>query len=429
MIDWPLYVTLGIGYCAVFLVVGFRWPWVAMMLVIAGAPIQNNLSISGAAASRSAGAGNFSIAELNLALTTLIFLAKWMLGRRTLILGPTLGVALIYLTICALSTVNRWDGMASTLAFVQMVQYLIVAVVVFASLPMHEHEWLPGFYALLVVGVVLALIAATSGSNYVLGLHKNGLGDSLAAAVIIGVELWLSSRKVSARWWLLGATVLVTVGLVLSLSRGAWIGAVSGLIVVGLMRGRWAMMLKASVLLAVVALICWCLLPPQSRVTAADLSAESYNVRTRLHSIEIAKSHFEKDPLLGDGIALRKESDATNVIWFTLGETGMLGLVAFLFLYGSVIRLAVLGRRHLHPWDIGFSILTIAAALVTLKLVHGLVDHYWTRGSIMCAWAAVGMASRACLRAHRGDFNVANDSKPYLSGRKHARLQCARSTL
>jgi len=30
--------------------------------------------------------------------------------------------------------------------------------------------------------------------------------------------------------------------------------------------------------------------------------------------------------------------------------------------------------------------------LVLGKLVHGMVDHYWSRGAIMIAWASVGMA-------------------------------------
>ena len=47
------------------------------------------------------------------------------------------------------------------------------------------------------------------------------------------------------------------------------------------------------------------------------------------------------------------------------------------------------------------AVLLGTAALVTLKLAHGMVDHYWTRGSIMCAWASVGMASRIYRRNHR----------------------------
>jgi hypothetical protein len=34
----------------------------------------------------------------------------------------------------------------------------------------------------------------------------------------------------------------------------------------------------------------------------------------------------------------------------------------------------------------------LAGGLVLGKLAHGLVDHYWSRGALMIAWAMVGMA-------------------------------------
>jgi hypothetical protein len=37
----------------------------------------------------------------------------------------------------------------------------------------------------------------------------------------------------------------------------------------------------------------------------------------------------------------------------------------------------------------------LGAALVVSGLAHGLVDHYWSRGAIMIAWAAAGMATFA----------------------------------
>ena len=42
-----------------------------------------------------------------------------------------------------------------------------------------------------------------------------------------------------------------------------------------------------------------------------------------------------------------------------------------------------------------FSLLCIGGALVLDKFVHGMVDHYWSRGAIMAAWASAGMATRA----------------------------------
>jgi len=271
-------------------------------------------------------------------------------------------------------------------------------VIVFASLPATDRECRIAFYALIVVGTALAIVVATAPTNYILGLHKNGLGDSLAAALVVAVELWMSEDKENIRLLLMAACGVLTIGLVTSLSRGAWLGAMAGILVVILMRRRISLLLKAACVLAPVAFTCWSLLPAESQKVASDLNPASYNVRARLRSIEWAREKFEMDSLLGQGIALRKQWDATNILWFTLAETGVVGVAALALLHLSVVRLVAVGARTLSESDPVFSLLVIAAALATLKLIHGMVDHYWTRGSIMCAWAAVGMASRVWRR-------------------------------
>ena len=89
---------------------------------------------------------------------------------------------------------------------------------------------------------------------------------------------------------------------------------------------------------------------------------------------------------------MRKEYDATNVLWLTLAETGPLGLLAFLTAHGRLIVGVWLRRKTALIGDSGPSATALAGALVLAKLVHGLVDHYWSRGAIMVAWASVGMA-------------------------------------
>jgi hypothetical protein len=46
-------------------------------------------------------------------------------------------------------------------------------------------------------------------------------------------------------------------------------------------------------------------------------------------------------------------------------------------------------------------LLALGAALVVSRLAHGLVDHYWSRGAIMIAWAAAGMATFAFWEVKR----------------------------
>ena len=91
------------------------------------------------------------------------------------------------------------------------------------------------------------------------------------------------------------------------------------------------------------------------------------------------------------GVGLRKEVDPTNVFLITLAETGVQGLIAFLAIYFVIIRTAWKDHRKLSQADPRFTLVALGGALVVGRFVHGMVDEYWLRGSIVWAWSAVGM--------------------------------------
>ena len=90
--------------------------------------------------------------------------------------------------------------------------------------------------------------------------------------------------------------------------------------------------------------------------------------------------------------ALGLDRDATNVLLFTLAESGILGLAGFLAIHGVFLVMIWKTHRLLDPRDPAFSCLAIGGALVLGKFVHAQLDHYWSRGSVMMAWSAAGMA-------------------------------------
>ena len=65
-------------------------------------------------------------------------------------------------------------------------------------------------------------------------------------------------------------------------------------------------------------------------------------------------------------------------------------------------------RRERAFWEGRPSPVALAGALVLSKFVHGLVDHYWSRGAIMVAWAAVGMALVRFLNSQKPASNRAH---------------------
>src|SRR5207302_1484068 len=126
---------------------------------------------------------------------------------------------------------------------------------------------------------------------------------------------------------------------------------------------------------------------------ATDFSEKRYSIKARYRSIDVARRYFEESPLFGVGVGLRKEMDATNVFWFTLAETGILGLATFGLIHVVFFAMIWRTQKRLSRRNEMYSFLAIGSALLLGKLTHGMVDHYWSRGQLMMAWASVGMAT------------------------------------
>jgi hypothetical protein len=154
------------------------------------------------------------------------------------------------------------------------------------------------------------------------------------------------------------------------------------------------------VLLPVIA-IAWTFLPKESRENATGFERGRNNIEARYESVEIARGFFDADPLLGSGVGLRKEYDATSLVWLTLAETGVLGAGALLLIHVAFLRMVWRAQKLVAREDELFTLLALGAALVVSRLAHGLVDHYWSRGAIMIAWAAAGMATFAFWEVKR----------------------------
>ena len=63
----------------------------------------------------------------------------------------------------------------------------------------------------------------------------------------------------------------------------------------------------------------------------------------------------------------------------------------FLAVQVTIVFMVIRLRRVVGPDDPRFTFVVLAGALILGRLAHGMVDHYWSRGAIMVAWATVGM--------------------------------------
>lgn len=381
-------VPLSLLYIVAFYALTWKRPWLALALIFAMSPLQNDLSGGGGA--------KFSIAEINLMLSVPLLLLR---GRRWR-MGPVSVPIFLYLLwalIC--STINPRD--TTTNSMLQMVLYLVVTVIVFSSLARKEDDFKPALTAMVFVGVFFSLLSL-SGRFEFLGLNKNGVGSSLSVAVLVCCELWFNEERKNVKTRLLIAFGIISIGLFMTLSRGAWVGSLVGLFVLCAVRGQYALLIRAAVVLVPLVAVGWFMLPQKSKDYTVGFSAKNnYNIMLRYQSLTLAQDEFEKSPFFGVGVGLRKEYDATNVAMLTLAETGVPGLLLF-----GLIHVVLLGTvwktgRKLRRDDPLFPYLALAGALIISRLSHGMVDHYWSRGAITPAWASVGMSTYAYYALRR----------------------------
>jgi hypothetical protein len=391
----PLY-GLAVAYVAVFWCVAWRWPHVALALIFASAPFQTDVSGGG-------GGAKFSITELSLALALPVFYLHGLVRRVPVVsVGPMTVPVLCYFAVCALASWQNWLGKTAFVSLFQMTNYLLIAVAMFASFAERRERNLLALNSLVFICFLLALYKL-AGLNF-LGLNKNGIGASLSCGFVVCLELWFGAAgNLRRQRVLLTALLVITTGMILTLSRGAWLSAAVGLCMIFTLRREFRLLTRVALVLVPLIAICWSLMPKEDREYATTFDKKNDNIRLRYESLDIAREHWEKSPVYGDGVGWRKLYDATNTPMLLLAETGVLGLAAFGALHGTFLSMAWRTHRRLKHSDPLFSFVAVGAALVLGKGTHGLVDHYWSRGAVTLAWAGAGLALGAYYEVQQRD--------------------------
>jgi hypothetical protein len=324
-----------------------------------------------------------------------VFATRFILSGRPLASNPMRWPIIAYFVICVFSTLLNASGgvlVEGLVSMMQMALYMGVAVFIFANCAQGYERVVPALYGILLSDLFLSGMLLITGSQYVLGLHKNGIGSELDYAVVIAVELWFARTIRRQNTWLILLTLAITgAGLVYSLSRGAWLGTLVGSAVILILRGRVGLAIRALLVSIPVFACCWFLLPEQSKDYAVDFGPDARNIQARYRSLSYAYDLFKQNPVIGMGVGLRKTYDATNVVMSTLAETGISGLVAFLSIFGMFFWMVWKTRQSMDPKHPLFSLLVIGAGLMAAKFAHGLVDHYWSR-VMLPVWSSAGMA-------------------------------------
>jgi O-antigen ligase len=241
--------------------------------------------------------------------------------------------------------------------------------------------------------VALGIFQIVAGPKaFALGIHKNNMGQGMAAGFSLWLCAWFDSSK---GWWsrlLVPAIAVVTIALVFTFIRGAWIVAGCAVIALALMYGRVQLLLRASMVILPLIVVMWTYLPKDDQEYASSFDRQKYdNIEIRYANFDRTSALIKSSPLIGHGISIRKQLDATNLVMVTLAEGGILGFVLFIITLGTYFVIVFRILRRIPQSDPRFIIVAASCAVMLSRLGHAQFDHYWVRGASTIAWASVGM--------------------------------------
>jgi hypothetical protein len=374
--------ALALVYCSLFMFLVWKRPQVALTGIIAVTPFVQDL-----------GGGlpvKFSLAEVHLLLAFIVYVIKGVLTRSLRFLGPLSVPVTVYMAVLTWTSLRSGLEQEDIKALLQTFVTCGVTVAVFANMVPDAESMVRSFIWLPIFCLPIAVLEITTGQFNVLGLHKNSIGGSLGAALIIAANLWYSQLNVIGKRYLVWIIFVLGGGLLISLSRGAWIGTILGLTVSGMLSGRITLVIRTLLASLPVVLILWFLLPSEKREYATGFQAERWNIRARMNTQENLQEIITKEPIFGTGIALRKQVDATNFVLVTLAESGVIGLIAIMFVFGSIIAVGFkVCRSDQKQSQVVCG--ALAVGLLSCKIGHGMFDHFWGRGNGTVVWASIGI--------------------------------------
>ena len=204
--------------------------------------------------------------------------------------------------------------------------------------------------------------------------HPNALAGFILVALVLLVSLFFTKSRINKykKIFLVPSFILGISTLLLTFSLSAWIAAtlITILVVSYKYKGK---LLPATAILAAVLVTLILSFPP-----------ERQSIESRLETAKTSLEMVEKSPVFGVGLGnfipnLAKLDQGLNsfqspflyyqpvhnIYWLLTAETGLIGLLAFLWF----ISLALKNARQKKRFEVTLALLGI--------LIIGLVDHYW----------------------------------------------------
>ncbi len=424
-------------------------PALGVLLVVPAVPFGSLRQVS-------LGAMNVGATEVLVGLVVIAWLARMVARREIRIEWPALSLPVaVFMGVLLLSTLGsaslphslkeliKWAEVLALLVLVsteirgKWQRALIVAVLGTGALAA-----LQGIYQFLFqVGPESFVLFGRFMRAYGTFEQPNPFGGYLGLTLpiafgVVVAAVWPSAQRARRRWLLLAAGCggLMLAALVMTWSRGAWLGLAAAvgtmILTVVVRRGRAALWVTVLAMLVSYGLLAGgaARIPPSiverfsdlvpfagvTDVRGVEVTDANFAVVERMAHWQAALAMWTDHPWLGVGIgnyevaygeyALPLWSDplghAHNYYLNIAAESGVLGLAAYLLLWGTALAVAWRATASSAGWAWGIA-LGILGALVHLA-VHNLFDNLFVHGMYLHIAILLGILSS--LRKGTGDI-------------------------
>jgi putative inorganic carbon (HCO3(-)) transporter len=431
---------------AVLLVVGsivvgvtLMRPQFGVLLIVPAVPFGSLRQVS-------VGVMNVGATEALVALVLAAWLMRLVVHRQIRVTRPPLAVPLlIFWGVLVLSSLNSTSLQYSIKEIVKWTEVLCLYVMVANEM---DGRWSRALvFAVLSTGALAAMhgiyqfLFQAGPEGFVLfgrfmrayGTFEQpnpyagylGLTLPLAAGLVLAAVSPVRGR-VEGRWlvWAAGCGVLMLAALAMSWSRGAWLGFAAAVMAMVLAivarRGRLAVLAVLFVMLLAYVLLAggFSLVPPSVvqrfsdfvpylgvvDVRGVEVTDANFAVLERMAHWQSALSMWTENPWLGVGIGNYEPvypsyalplwplplGHAHNYYLNIAAETGVLGLAAYLFLWGTALLGAWRGVRRASGWYLGVA-LGVLGVLVHLS-VHNFFDNLFVHSMYLQVAILLGIS-------------------------------------
>jgi len=246
---------------------------------------------------------------------------------------------------------------------------------------------------------------------HVIGLFGNHLtfGGYVMVVLLTSGCLFFGGTKGRRRIYFGLASLILSLALIWSYTRSAWLGLVGGIMGIGLLRGRKTLALVLIGIVIVAGLLV--LLQPSIRLrmkatadALQDPTVKPKRIQMWSASVKIIRDH----PLLGVGVGRMKMSMVAygchlgyahphNDLLNVAAQAGLLGLAAFLWIWLTFLTMAARCWSHQQSRGFSGSLTTAGFGLMIAFLVAGLFQCYYTDAEDgMILWFLLGLVTAVC---------------------------------